>query len=256
MSREQSLQHGITSAALLSFAGWLASKTSSKAPTLMPTKQVGRRGGRSAASGPGGLYPINQQDLKVRPLSLTNVPKRIPRNISSLIAWDVFKIDVTSLIFSSGTNESNTTVRMNSNAQFSQWTSLYDQYAIPMFTCIFRSNYPPGATYPAGMMYTALDFDNANTLGSVQLIQDFSTCDEHLMTAGVVVQRSIRPSIKGVVGAVSGSQAAEVAGPVWLDSGTTDVSHFGIRCLLGPLATTAYSVNIEVVIYYCFRNNI
>jgi len=222
----------------------------------MPSKGRGRKGGRPAASGPGGIYPVNTEDLKVRPLSLTNVPKRIPRNISSMIAWDVFKVDPAVLTFAAGIAESNIVARLDTNAQYSQWTALYDQWAIPMFTVIYRSNYPPGSTTPAGKMYTCLDFDNANNLGSVQQIQDYNTCDEHLMTTGVVVQRSIRPSIKGYVGTGGGSVAAEVAGPVWLDSGTADVNHYGIRCMLAPLATTGYSVAIEVIIYYCFRNNI
>jgi hypothetical protein len=255
MQREQSLQHGIATAASLAFAGWLASQTRSKAPNLiMAKKSAGRRVRQTHAA--DGMSPQNAQDLRVVPLSLTNVPRRIPRNIPSLITWDVTKINRANLSFSTSViSQTNVAVQLNDNPEVAHWTALFDQWAIPQFSVIIRSNYAAGSTSPPGMMYTALDFDNVSNLSTTYALQDYGTAQQCLMTEGKTVVRSIRPSVKGMLQGAGGNATSAVEGPVWIDSGTPDVLHNGIRVLLGT-CPGAYDVSIEVVITYCFRNNL
>lgn len=208
------------------------------------------------SKGAKGMNPLNTTDLQIRPLSLTNVPKRIPRNIQSQIVWDVVKLDLSDLSFTTTVVENNVQVTMGSNPQASQWVAIFDQYAIPYFTLISRSRQGPGNAVAPGMIYTALDFDSSGNIGTVANIQDFSSCEEQMMVSGSVVMRSVRPSCKGNVGSTGGTKTAAVDGPVWLDSGATDIPHFGIRSMLGPIIGASYGVQQEVVIYYCFRNTI
>jgi hypothetical protein len=245
------LSAGISAA--LAAASYVGGKSKSR-PSVKGGRQY--KGRRLPSSGADGFDPFNSSDLAVKPISVSNVPTKLPKNIASQIFWDVVKLDIGPLVTSVGTiSESGVQVRLNSNPQYTQLTSLFDQYAIPFFSVIFRSNLPPGATTNAASLWTALDFDNVGALGSIQAIGDYNSSRESLMTTGKTVMRSVRPSPKAVIANTGSNSNSGVTGPIWLDCGDPTVPHYGIRWIASA-SGGIYQISVECVIYMCFRNTL
>jgi len=198
------------------------------------------------------MNPTNRSDLSVKPPSLFNVPKRIPRNLQSQVVWDVVKINAVIVVPTSGILEANSSFALSSHPQLSSWQALFDQFSIPQASIEFDSILAPGSTNGPAMLYTALDFDSAGTLGSIAAIEDFSTCEVVPMTQNMRHLRSVRPTVKSTLGS---NANAFVNQSVWVDTAVPTTLFFGIRAMLGS-AATAYPVNVTTTIWYCFRNQI
>lgn len=219
--------------------------------------KTGRRVGKGAAgaSGFGTMNPVKQSDLRVRPPSLLNVPSSVPRNIQRQIVWDVVKLQ--SLIPASTTLvETNYLFTLTQNPQYTSWVSLFDQYSIPQVTIEFDSLTPPGDVGSSPTLYTALDFDNGNTLGSVSAILGYDTAESVVMAPQSRHMRSVRPSSKiAAQQSGGGSSQAVVSGPVWVDSTFASQNFYGIRSILTSLAPST-GVNVVTTIYFCFRGRV
>jgi len=200
------------------------------------------------------MNPLNQSDLRVKPLSLTNVPKSIPRNVTSQVVWDVVKLDGAITSSNTALVETNFSYALSNHPQVSSWTSLFDQWALPFFSVEFDSKIPPGFQYTPPTLYTALDFDSGSNIGTISALEDYGSCEAVAMEPGFRVLRSVRPSCKGVVGSGTGSPQAVLSGPVWCDSSYTNIPHYGIRSILGQ--STAAVVGTTVTLWFCFRNTI
>jgi hypothetical protein len=234
---------------------WAMSKTSEGVKVRSSARQ-GRKVGRPISSGLGGMNPTNGSDMRVKPMSATNVPRRIPRNIQSLIAWDTVKVTLT-LTTTTGLVETNFTGALNVHPQASSWQGLFDQWSIPQMTVEFDSLLPPGSSVQPPMLYTALDFDNNANIGSITNIEDFSTCEAVPMTAGRRTMRSVRPSVKLIQGLNGGGTSISgPAGPMWVDSGQLTTAFYCIRSILSPAVSTPVSINTTFTIWFCFRNQI
>jgi len=183
MSRRPTPQDGIASAVTLALAG-ISAMTKKK-------KASGRR--NLPSSGNNGMNPTARADLLVKPPSALNVPTSVPRMVASLLAWDTVKFDTTISVASSGTTEQTFYFTLQLHPQYASWASLFDQYAIVQASVTFRSELPPGSTSLPPILYSALDFDNSSSLGSLSAYEDFSTCELKTMSAGAVVTRSVRP---------------------------------------------------------------
>jgi hypothetical protein len=262
-SKELALQRSIAASAVLSLLGWGANQVSSGSfPSASSgmgrrSKNGGRKGSRKVpSSGPGGMNPLNSTDLKVKPLSITSVPTKIPRNISSQVVWDVVKLDGTVNSSLTGISEANFGFALSNHPQASNWTSLFDQWAIPYASIEFDSRTPPGATFSPPLIYTALDFDGMNNLGSVQAIEDYGSCEAIVLQPQVRFIRSVRPSPKMAVGSSTGTPQATVSGPVWLDCAFTNVPHYGIRSIINISPSAMAFAGTTLTIYFCFRNTL
>lgn len=243
------LSAGITAA--LAAASYVGRGSSGSRPKGRQGRKVQVRKGLPS-SNLGGFNPTNKTDMTVKPPTIFNVPKSVPRNIASRIAWDSVKIN-SSNTFSSTILETNYSFTMSQHPQSSSWLTLFDQYSIPQVTIEWDSTLAPGATTSSPMLYTALDFDSDGALGSVQRIEDFSTSEAHCMTPQHRFMRSVRPTTKIQVNTTSGNSPLGVLGPTWVDSSDATAKFFGIRSILG-IGTGSF--NVTTTIWYCFRNQI
>jgi len=202
----------------------------------------------------GGMNPTNRADLTIKPPSLTNVPKSIPRNVAAKIAWDSVKI-TTTITGSSTLTETNYSFSLGDHPQFSNWQQLFDQWSIPQFSVEFDSNVPPGATFIPPTLYTALDFDNSTSIGSIQSIEDFATCEYRVMGTGIRHLRSIRPSAKlSAANKGGGVSSSGLPGPMWIDAASTATQFGNVRSILGVSPYT--TLNVTCTVWYCFKNQI
>jgi len=170
-----------------------------------------------------------------------------------MIVWDVVKI--TNLITTAvgGITEVNFAVTLNSHPQSASWTALFDQWTIPQFSVSFESQMPPGSVTAPAILFTALDFDNNTTIGSVSAIEDFSTCDSHPMNPQTTFVRSVRPTCKSAL--LAGSLVNAGTQRSWVDSTQPGVFFFGIRSIATATAAV-YNISCITTIWYAFRNQI
>jgi hypothetical protein len=216
------------------------SSSFSSSSTIMPRGKVRSKSRSSRAN---GMSPTNSADLAIKPPSVFNVPKRVPRNISNMLAWDVVKIDSTiTPSGGSGITETNFLFTLSQHPQASSWAALFDQFCIPQASVSFAAQQAPGDTNPSTTFYTALDFDNITALGSVSLLEDYSTCAVQVMHPGAMVLRSVRPSPKTALLANGSLVSAGVEGPVWVDSIFPLTAHLGIRSISSGSAATVTEV--------------
>lgn len=255
MSREPSPLTGLITSAVVAALGSVAYRSGKKAEMSRGVGRQARHAPRGpVSSGMGGMNPTNRSDLAIKPPDQTNVPRSIPRNVQSLISWDVVKVN--SLI--TGTSslvETNYAAALTNHPQANSWSALFDQWTIPQFTVEFDSQIPPGATNIPPVLYTALDFDNVTNLGSISLLEDYATCEVRQLTTGTRTMRSVRPTCKVVQGVAGGSTSTSgVVKAMWVDSGQQTTQFYAIRSILSISPSTV--INVTWTIWYAFRNQI
>jgi hypothetical protein len=217
-----------------------------------PPVKLSASGGGGRGGGNGRMLPANRADLRVKPPSL-RIPNGVPRNINSLITWDVVKIRGSTATSASALTEINQNANLSAHPQATSWQSLFDQWCIPLFSCTFYSLEPPGSTGNVVELHTAIDFDNIATLGSLTALDDFGTSQVDTLVLNKSVTRSCKPCIK----LASGSNTLAVMGRQWCDCAQLNTQWNGIRAIAGIASSGSSNTIIsEVTIVYAFRNAI
>jgi len=214
-----------------------------------------RSGGRGASGGrgPRTMRP-NSRDLRLKPPVMSNVPKRVPRNLGNQLMFDRCLIRASWTSSTGGLVENNFAFSFNQHPEVNQWKVLFDQYTIVEATVKFYSSEPPGGLGSVVELHTAIDFDNAGTnLSSLQALDDFGSCQVDNLVANKVVTRSVRPCTKADVASVASLSPVRC----WMDCGTSTAATWsGIRAMSAP-ATVAGSIIItETALVFAFRNSI
>jgi len=118
----------------------------------------------------------------------------------------------------------------------------------------FKSEMPPGSTAVLVPMYTALDFDSVGNLGSVQALEDYSSCQVNTLKPGGSFTRSIKPCVK-ISTQQASSNVNSTLSRIWQDSGATGTPWFGIRSIVAQ-GSVAYNILVTTTIWYAFRNQL
>jgi len=230
----------------------LAGAVAHGGPHKSPARARQGRKAQIKSGGLGGYNPTNRSDMALTPPSLFNVPKSVPRNVASILAWDSVKINSTITPVAASVVETNFSFSLNLHPQHSSWQALFDQWSIPKATVEFDSQVSPGGTSPPPILYTALDFDNASAITTVQALEDYSSSEAVPMGPGRRIMRSVRPCVKL---AAATSSNLGVSGPVWCDSAQPTTLFFAIRSMVAN-GTDVTPINVTTTIWYCFRNQV
>jgi hypothetical protein len=225
---------------------------SGASPSTMVGGRQGRRVQRNAKSGGvHGMQPTKKSDLSIRPPSMLNVPSKVPRNIASMIVWDTVKLDTSITTSTTAITETGYIWNAGSHPQGGTWRALFDQYTIVMASVVFESLTPPGSLAAPPKLFTALDFDNVGSLGSIQSIEDFTSCEVEVMAPGKALLRSVLPCTKVTNSAGSGSTLTRA----WIDSSDPTATFSGIRTAI-PATSVVQQIGVNVTLYFAFRNHI
>lgn len=211
------------------------------------------RGGR----GGGKTSRANKSDLRVKPPSITNIPRRVPRSLKNAVTWSIDKIDLTDINTGTGGGgvvENNYTFTQSQSPNTIQWRALFDQFYIAQVSLTFVSALPPGATYGEAILHTALDFDNATGISTLAAIDEYSTSQFDPMSTGKTITRSIKPCQKNTVSGGANTGLTRT----WIDCGTGSANaHYGIRSIVDNSAvTTAYSIKVIQTMWIAYRDAI
>jgi hypothetical protein len=210
---------------------------------------------RVVSSSSTGFAPANGADLTVKPPNPFNVPKRVPRNVAALVAWDTVKFDTGITLSTSAVVETNYSFNLTMHPQYTSWTTLFDQWSIPQVSITFQSQMSPGSTTGPTTFHTALDFDNTTAINTVAAIEDYATCNSVVMQPQSRFTRSVRPTTKAYSTSGGSGTVALITGPQWVDCAVPGVPFYGIRSI-AQAAGSDYVIMTTTTIWFCFRNQI
>jgi len=204
--------------------------------------------GTGRSRGGGGVIRANKSDLAFKPPG-NKVPK-IPRSLRNQIVWLSGSMELSVITWStSSVVETNYSFILQNLPSYGSAVSLFDQYYIAEATISFFSGYPPGATGTPPKLYTAIDYDNSASVGTVAAIEAYASCKIVDFTVGKVVTRTVCPCVKTTVSNV----ASAGVNRSWIDCSQATINHFGIRSIFG-ISGSSYTCQPTLQLIIAFRN--
>jgi len=217
-----------------------------------------KRGNIRRRSSNTAMAPVNTVLKDIRELEKTQIRGTLPqvRDPTSLIIKNN-KIHSFSRSFSAGTVLVNPTVdqsgavsvTLNSFPTVSEFTSLFDSYRIVQFSVQFIP-----VTSSGGVLYTVLDFDDANVLVGLLTVLEYDTL--HITQGGQMQTRVLTPRIALAAFGNSVFSSFAQRSLVWIDAASPLVPHYGVKwffpSILGAPSSTAYQIIVTCVLQ--FRN--
>jgi len=143
----------------------------------------------------------------------------------------------------------------NSDQDSAAYASVFDQYRIVAAEVLLTPRITMAtqvSPYPAGFLYTVLDYDDATALTSVQAAQNYASCIVTPVTEAV--RRCVKPRI--AVAAYSGAFTSFAnMSDQWIDAASTGVIHYGIKCAMDVGTASALAVyDLEQTVVFQFRS--
>lgn len=132
---------------------------------------------------------------------------------------------------------------------FSEFTALFDQYRIDYVECGFAftaNSQDPGVTTALPIMWVAKDYSDAN-IAPIADVQQYKSAQCFQLgnpaPGGYKVIR-VRPTVDLQVyqGITSGFASAN--GKTWIETGTPDVPHYGLKCAIDSTLFGATNVQL------------
>jgi hypothetical protein len=137
----------------------------------------------------------------------------------------------------------------------SSYAAVFDQYRIVAAEVIPTPRITEAnqvSPYPAGYLYTVLDYDDATALTSPSAAQDYSSCIITPVTEAV--RRCVKPRIAMAAYSGAFTSFANVADQ-WIDAASTGVIHYGIKCIMDVgTASALVTYDLEQVVVVQFRS--
>jgi len=190
--------------------------------------------------------------------------QRPPKNFLSQPHWIQCTFNTVPALNAGGTaTEATFAFSLNLFLSASAIVSLFDQYCIYMvstraFLEVSTTTAPTSSLVSFGRVYSALDFDSSNALGSEAIIQRYSTVQVSDLVHGKSYERNVKPVVGLVTGSGNSTTNSGVAlNRLWINSAFQQVPHYGIRYMfVGNQSATTPSVQIQVTAIIGLRNNI
>jgi len=228
--------------------GWeLLAAADEKKQMAQPSRRLSTRQGSNSGGRSGGTGRVNRLDLRCKPPT-SRVPDQVPRNLRNKITWATMRYNAALITSGASIVETNFAFGLNATAQSATWLALFDQYCIVQASITFELQSAYVTSGITGQIYTAIDFDNITNIGSVQAIENFSTCVVTQISAESSVTRSCKPCLPTDVNGAAGV----AVGRQWIDSAFNNVPHYGIRSIIG--VSTAVSITPIVTLWVAFRS--
>jgi hypothetical protein len=233
---------------------------------LMSTKRPKSKGKKKAGKGAGGdnmshylslaMAGSSAQDhfistdLTLKPVAPFYNAK-VPRDIASRITWNRSQNTLVLTTSTTVVAEQNVACGAASNLQqYATWLALFDQYFCDHFFVTVSNNATPNTVAQVPMVYTAIDFDSTNLLGSVAAIQSFDNVNATALPPGTSVTRLVKPCNKSNVNNTANSGVTRS----WVDSAVNTVQFFGFRCIVAQTAGGTVPLDINISSVWAFRN--
>jgi len=150
--------------------------------------------------------------------------------------------------------------KLNDLPNYQEFTNLFDMYRINFVVMRFV----PTATQvlvnsdanseEAPLIYTAIDYNNADAPGSADVIKQYGNCRVNALNVPFTLKfrpRTATPVFR------DGVSSAYLQNParLWIDCSYADVPHYGVKVYVTSGNTRqVYRVRIELTYYLSFKN--
>lgn len=205
------------------------------------------------ANGPAEtFFPKEDLDRRMGSWILTQSP---PRVIGNQVYWIRGNNQTTQVISTTAPTELGLSFQLSNLTDLVGLAGYFDQYCIYSVTCSINFNYTGLTPNALGTMYSAIDFDNVNTLGTAVAYQAYESLVTTKVTCSQSVQRLIHPAVSPAL--YGGSAFTSFGlGRFWIDSASTGVPHYGLRMFFISNTGSTLAVIVDTNYVVGFRNNL
>lgn len=197
---------------------------------------------------------IVQSDYIQRPVNMQLI-QTPPKNFRAAIYWCESQVTVDYTITVAVNNENNIAFFANAVNLPTGFLTSFDVYCIYSVAVTFEVVVPSTSTAQYfGDIYTAIDYDNVNNIGSVSSLQQYSTIATHSLQIGRPVTRLIKPCVSPAL-FVSGASTGYTSARSWVDGAYPNVPHYGLRTVI-PNPPTSFTLRAVLNYVVGFRNTI
>lgn len=202
------------------------------------------------------------EDLGRRPIN-SHITQTPPRVISNQIHWFSFTANAALSVSGSSDTERNDQFNLNGTQAASSIAALFDQYCIYSVTVSYVAaptefntiSTSPGTYYTSlGRLTTAIDYDSVGNLGSEGAVQQYASSNTTNLELGQAVQRFVKPCVDSSL-YVSSVSSGYAPSRLWLDAGTNNIPHYGVRAYFSG-SNAAFQCNIIYNFVVGARNNL
>jgi len=196
------------------------------------------------------------QDL-LRPMPSWLLTQSPSKNFLNQITWVQAKKQIVTSISNSVPTESNLTFHLSDLPDILGLAGFFDQYCIYAVTVSIHPSFEgAGSTlYTFGTVVTAIDYDNAGTLGSIDAVESYGSAVTHELSPGQGIQRFIKPCVAPALYTSSASFSGYGVQRLWVDSSVTSVPHYGFRSFFVSNTVSGLSCTFDLNYVIGFRNN-
>ncbi len=169
------------------------------------------------------------------------------RTYIAAITWDVATIgSSTSTAFTAGYYAS-----LNALPGYINIVECFDQYRILQVVYNFL---PVGDFNAPGLVYTALDYEDANTPSNAAELEQYDTC--MISPFSRSFQRVVNPrvSVAAYANGVFASYATQRN--QWIDASSPGVQHYGLKVVVPAFGTQTYQLLLKGTCYVQLRSQI
>lgn len=149
----------------------------------------------------------------------------------------------------------NLTFSLNQLPNYSEFTNLFDKYRIHAIKLTFYPRYsgndlnPVVTPYPIiPKIYSIIDYDDSNNLGSINEALEHPHCKIRLMTKQFSIYLKPRVLSEVYRSAISTSYSSKKC---YVDMAQPDTPHYGVKMILDSTGSTAV-VTMDIVAKYYF----
>jgi len=163
-----------------------------------------------------------------------NLVQKPPKSIGNQIYWIKEIVTGTTSMSTSTYVETNYAFSLNNLADYSNLTSVFDQFCIYSVATSFSvdGNSPTGVSVS---LLSAIDYDNVAPIGPTGIL-GFSNSTETLIGPSSSLVRYVRPCI--ALAAYQGSFSGYATQRSWVNCSTPSVAHFGLRTVALQVSAT------------------
>lgn len=187
-----------------------------------------------------------------------NIVQRPPKNFFTQTYWTQLSVNFTFGSSTSAITENNVSITINGFPGAAAYLATFDQYCIysALVTYAYlQENSAVTSSVQNVRVHTALDYDNVANIG-LNALTSYSTYSAAELTPNTSVVRYVKPCVSDSLISGSTPQAGSGIQRRWIDSAFNNITHYGVRCIVGQTVLSSVSIDEGITVIVGFRNGI
>jgi len=140
------------------------------------------------------------------------------------------------------------TFQLSNMASSAGYTTVFDRYRLLQVNIKFiptQTTATSGAPGTGGILYTVIDYDDANTPTNLTTMLSYGTLK--ICPPGQIEERTLTPRMAAAAYAGAFTSYANLSSKTWIDCNSPSVQYFGIKYYLTPTPTIQTITYVETL---------